>query len=942
MRSPLLLFLFGFSLCISSAVCEKTLFASEDFQQEKHAETYQTLINQADQLFNAALYEKAIPIYRQIMQAIRVKERTFAISSKDQATVRYRLAQSYFLSDNYQAAIAALQQDDGILNYGNGAKELYLLGISYRKRGNFEKATDALKEYLDVEKPALLSFYDEAHFELALAYFLLGKFDEAKSIFASISQEAGKGDADALLPRHARAKRSLMYLARIAELKGNNEEAQTYLETLKPLLVSNDILRYELAYLQGEAFFQKHDYPNAIANFKQALPQNNAEKIVWYSETLYQLGWSYMHMAMNETVPDLQRNYFDQAEGVLVKLSKHSQQEKDFLALGQYYLTRARCLKDMRVYEDAEKLLKRQDIFTSREAQAHALLLRAEAAPTYALRDSLYRHLTQEGNCETPFFAKGWYLRGLNDFEEGQVLLSQDPYEANCAFERAVSSLEKAFELLVADQKKSAGLALKYQAQASYLQNTEAGSRQALSTLNFLIKEHPEILMSLEDPDEIYYLQGLIAMHLAGANNDLLAESYLQQGLVRFPKGKFAGAMLNLLGILAYQHHDLFKAKATFLKVATEHPADLLAGEALFWAARCADNTQDMKDYRCQVYEHYPQSPFAAEAYFLYYSYPEYLQGDRAAIKHLQAMPMRYPHSPFTMNAWYLIGLDYKRDRKTPEGKWICRRNLTAAIDAFQEVESTFDALHQTGLLKDNVLEHYVTVRYRATLERALTNLAIAEESEGAKRQIYLEYATDVFRQIDADFKNPQHLLYPQLTYLEACGHICEESAYWLAQAYLKANQDSTAEGVLTEMVEKYRSAKVTRGYFLARTWSDLGLIAASRQDFKTALHCYRNAEDASKGKVLNTDQRLELWIQQSLCYQALGERDQAILLLSKVVNDDAISGLRVKAMYLRAEIYEAQGRSELARKQLVATSKKGGEWSFKAKTKLDKEYGYQ
>ena len=69
---------------------------------------------------------------------------------------------------------------------------------------------------------------------------------------------------------------------------------------------------------------------------------------------------------------------------------------------------------------------------------------------------------------------------------------------------------------------------------------------------------------------------------------------------------------------------------------------------------------------------------------------------------------------------------------------------------------------------------------------------------------------------------------------------------------------------------------------------------------------------------------------------------DKAILLLSKVVNDDTVSNLRIKAMYLRAEIYELQERFELARKQLEATSKKGGEWALKAKVKLEKEYGYR
>ncbi len=172
---------------------------------------------------------------------------------------------------------------------------------------------------------------------------------------------------------------------------------------------------------------------------------------------------------------------------------------------------------------------------------------------------------------------------------------------------------------------------------------------------------------------------------------------------------------------------------------------------------------------------------------------------------------------------------------------------------------------------------------------------AIADESEGAKRQIYLEYAEEIFRKINSDFKNPDHPLYLHLTYSDSCALIEEENTYWLAQTCLKANKDAAAEEVLTEMLEKYRSAKITRGYFLSRAWYDLGLIASCRQDHKSALHCYMQAEDAAKGKVLNTDQKLDLWIQQSLCYKALQEMDNSILLLSKVVNDDAISGCALR-----------------------------------------------
>ena len=112
-------------------------------------------------------------------------------------------------------------------------------------------------------------------------------------------------------------------------------------------------------------------------------------------------------------------------------------------------------------------------------------------------------------------------------------------------------------------------------------------------------------------------------------------------------------------------------------------------------------------------------------------------------------------------------------------------------------------------------------------------------------------------------------------------------------------------------------------------------MIAMRRHDFKQALHNFSLAEKAASENLMSADQKIDLWIQQSLCYRELHDLDQAMLILSQAINDDTISSLRVKAMYLRAEIYALQGRHDLARKQLEATAKKGGDWALKSKERL-------
>ncbi|MDB6080815.1 MAG: hypothetical protein JWO53_87, partial [Chlamydiia bacterium] len=83
-------------------------------------------------------------------------------------------------------------------------------------------------------------------------------------------------------------------------------------------------------------------------------------------------------------------------------------------------------------------------------------------------------------------------------------------------------------------------------------------------------------------------------------------------------------------------------------------------------------------------------------------------------------------------------------------------------------------------------------------------------------------------------------------------------------------------------------------------------------------------------------DLLLEIWIAKSQCYKEMGKLDQAMVLLSQIINNNTASQLRIKAMLLRAEIYELQKRNDLAIKQLEAAATKGGEWGEQAKQKLE------
>ena len=75
------------------------------------------------------------------------------------------------------------------------------------------------------------------------------------------------------------------------------------------------------------------------------------------------------------------------------------------------------------------------------------------------------------------------------------------------------------------------------------------------------------------------------------------------------------------------------------------------------------------------------------------------------------------------------------------------------------------------------------------------------------------------------------------------------------------------------------------------RVWNEKGKLAQKRADFASALHYFLEAEKATPEHLgLSPDEKLELWIQQSLCHKEMHQYEEAMLLLSRVINDDVIS----------------------------------------------------
>jgi TolA-binding protein len=885
----------------------------------------------ADEYFDATLFKQAIPFYRAAWD--REGDQYAESLPSGEENVLQKLVFCYYMEGKFSEIIKLLENQsvqDPFLTY--------MLGSSYRHSDDYENAKTWLQKFLDFQPKGQGPSAEDARFDLGLTYFLEGNYAGAESHFLTL-----------LTAKNAALKNaSRLNLARIALAKQDYPRVEALLSYFDADLEVERALQLEASYLRGKLAFSLKDYFQAARHFESALPAKKRHLMNWYQDTLYHLGWCYLKIG-NESAQNLIfcQQSLEKAEILFQQLSEVCKEEQVYLSIGLCHLIKASLLKDATAYQRAEEVLSRKELFSPLEGQIRALRLRAEMAPTFRLREKFYRELTSDAYQENPFFAKGWYLRAENSLEQAAVLVKEGhSAEANGLFQQAASEFAQAFELLKALDKRQAADAIRNHLQACYFQNQKEIRLGALDTLDKLIHHHRDILEAFDHPDEVFYLKALIAMQIAlldgdTAYKDLAIRTLLSQ-FRGFPHGTYADKAHYLLAWIYYEDQDLQRAKDEFLLLAQACDRSSLAGSALFFAAACSDqlgeDSQIGKKYRLQVLDKYPNSSHAAEAYFTLYTYREYLQGDKLAVKHLQGFCEKYPTSPLLLNAYFLIGLDHKRDRKTDDGKWIRKKNLKSAIDAFQEIETHFNEFQEQKKFSIEEFKHYLLLYYKAKLEKAFANLRIAESSQGAKKTIYIEYAANVFKELIQEIEEKQHLSI--LAPGDPFPLLQEEAYLGLAQAYIKGEQDFLANQQLTRMLEKYRATKITRGYFLSRVWYEKGCLAQKHAQTKEALSYFKLAEDAGKGKVLSSEQKLSLWIEQSMCYRQLNQLDDAMLLLSKVINSDVASGLRLKAMFLRSEMYELQGRQELAKKQLETIVKKGGDWSSKAKEKLEKEYG--
>jgi len=905
--------------------------------EEKLNQQYDSLLIHAKDLVDSGLYIESTSLYKEVLAAIRLGYYPAVMTyTKDTEIIadkiQYLLAEAYFLYEDYHKTIAILKDQKYQSNTAY-QKSLYLQSKAYRHLGEYESAIEILTTYLNLDNENPIIYYDGARWEIGFSYYMLGDTSSAQSHFLAITPSAGDNHYYYM---------ACVYMAHISLKEQCFSDIEKILSPLFAEIPENNPIRHEINYLLGETSFHNEDYSKAIEFYSLAIPTKNRKKAHWYPLALYNLGWSQLKLCEHSPENTIaQALLLDKAEESFCKLISLDNSPKAYLSLAKTYILRDTILKENEQQQKVEELLSGNAMLSSLDSQAEALLLRAEASTDYAFRSRLYRQLTDDIYKETTSYGEGWYCHGLNDFQKATDT------ERKEILDISIQSLTKAFKILRPVNKEKAGLALHYLAQAYYIIGSQESYLSAIHALNHLIEDNP-VFSAIKTHDAVLYLRGLVASKILGDDDEeylSIAKVSLNRIVDDYSEGFFADKALDLLGTI-YFHRSLYDdAEKTFTTLATTYQDSGYAGDAWFWAGECADwqhkPPEIIKEYRRNVFENYPGTIHAPEAFFYYYSFSEYMNSDADALLHLKKMPQKYPSSTHSIIANYLLGLNAKTDHPNGIGVSIEKKNFKKALSFFEKAIETFDTCYANDNISSGNLEYFTLLRYRSIIEKAMTTLAMSEEAEGATRHVYLENASEIFSCIISDFEDENNPLTQLLAKGSPFPRTYEESEYGLAHVFLIMDKDSAAEKILSKMLRQYSEAKISRGYYLSRAWYEQGRIAIRKQEYDLALKFLSRAENTAKERVLSVEQKLDLWIQTSACYRALNQLDMAMLMLSKVINETAASNLRIKAMYLRAEIYELQGRHELAIKQLEATVQKGGEWASKAKGKLENDYGF-
>ena len=389
--------------------------------------------------------------------------------------------------------------------------------------------------------------------------------------------------------------------------------------------------------------------------------------------------------------------------------------------------------------------------------------------------------------------------------------------------------------------------------------------------------------------------------------------------------------LLHLLSLCYFQNKDYIKAKEVFSEHLTLYPESEKRDEVLMYLARsCKQLGENPKSIYVTLYTNHPHSCYAEEAYFRTWPEKAYALLQTEAILHLKKSPYRNQKGVFSALTNFYIAQNIVQEAPENNLTEIQCSHLQEAIYLFEQTRSALDGETIQGLLTMRLVEIACT----ASFESAKALLQITNSSTKSKEafDVCQNKFQDLQQTINQQLKTEKSALLQTLT---------QESSWQRYRIYKLQGEEKCAREELQHLIEYATKNNCFKTESTLKAMCEYALILTREKNSVQANALLEKAE-AIAGCRQNKALMLHVWYAKSLCARYNKNIDQSMRYLSMIINDDAVSSLRVQAMFLRSELYELKGRRDLALRQLEACAKKGGEWAERAKQKIEEQYGYE
>lgn len=328
-----------------------------------------------------------------------------------------------------------------------------------------------------------------------------------------------------------------------------------------------------------------------------------------------------------------------------------------------------------------------------------------------------------------------------------------------------------------------------------------------------------------------------------------------------------------------------------------------------------------------QIWQTDSSHPLAAEAYFHSWPLSSYGRGEEAAIEHLQKLSERFPATFFSLCSYYLLANHWRKKATAHPLRRGFKRSMQRACSYYRRLQIEAEARSSSLEARRQLAIHWL--RCRALLEETQAMREIARHPTQLKKPYWLAKGAKKIEELFTLMEGQQWAQEDN-----------SDGSVWSYDLLAAARLEELAiESDLGQLQQARQDAEALLGSSwisgspaCARYGVEAALLMSQLERRIGSVDCLlvwqQRGEQLLPATVAAESLQVWLWMEKAMMLEQLGSYDEAILALAKVINSDVASFCRIKAMMMRGEIYQKQGRWELASKQLKAVVARGGLWA--------------